>query len=356
VPKGTPAKNLSNNPPPGVGAYMITDVQANRTWSMTKNPKFAGLKIPEIPVGHLDKITFKVTSNTQTEAQQVLNDQADVFDAGDTLPPSLLPQIQAKAKDRFKKQTVPSTFYFFLNTQLPPFNKLEARQAVNYAIDRQAMSRLASGFLKPACFFIPEGIAGHPTGECPHGDLNKPDLAKAKQLVQQSGTAGQKITVWGQERSPRKQYVEYFAEVLNSIGYKATPKIIADEVYFPTIGNAKTKAQTGFADWIQDFPNPSDFYLLLDAKSIQPLNNQNFSNVNDPKIQSTLEKLNPVPATELSRVASQWEELDQYAADQAFQVVYGSEQVPQFYGSKIKFDEIAFHPLYWNDYSTMQLK
>ena len=93
------------------------------------------------------------------------------------------------------------------------------------------------------------------------------------------------ITVWGQERSPRTQYVEYYAELLNKIGYKATPKLIADTTYFPTIGNAKTNAQTGFADWIQDFPNPSDFYLLLDAQSIQPVNNENFGNVNDPNIQ-----------------------------------------------------------------------
>jgi peptide/nickel transport system substrate-binding protein len=150
--------------------------------------------------------------------------------------------------------------------------------------------------------------------------------------------------------------VEYFAEVLNQIGYKATPKIIADEVYFPTIGNAKTKAQTGFADWIQDFPNPSDFYLLLDAHSIQPTNNQNFGNVNDPKIQSTLTKLNPVPATELDRVGSQWEDLDRYTADKAYALVYGSEQVPQFYSSRIDFNSAVFHPVYFTDWSSVQLK
>jgi peptide/nickel transport system substrate-binding protein len=356
VPKGTPAKNLSNNPPPGVGPYMITDVKPNRTFTLVKNPKFAALKIPGIPTGHLDKIVVNITSNTQSEAQQVLNDQADAFDAGDTLPPALLPQIQAKAKDRYAKQTVPSTFYFFLNTRIKPFNNEQAREAVNYAIDRQAMVRLASGFLKPACFFLPEGIAGHPSGECAHGSLDKPDLAKAKQLVQQSGMAGEKITVWGEERSPRKQYVEYYTDVLNKIGFKATPKIIADSVYFPTIGNAKTKAQTGFADWIQDFPNPSDFYLLMDGKSIQPVNNQNFSNVNDPKIQDGLNKLNPVPATQLSRVASQWEDLDRYAAEKAYQVVYGSEQVPQFFGTKLDFESAIFHPLYFNDWSSWQLK
>ena len=61
---------------------------------MVKNPKFAAFHITDIPEGHLQKITVKIKSNTQTEAQQVLNNQADAFDPGDTLPPALLPQIQ----------------------------------------------------------------------------------------------------------------------------------------------------------------------------------------------------------------------------------------------------------------------
>jgi len=356
VPASTPKKNLSSDPPPGVGAYNLTDVTPNRTYSLTKNPNFAKFKIPDIPVGHLDKITFKVTSNTQTEAQQVLNNQADVFDAGDTLPPALLPQIQSKAKDRYKKHVVPSTFYFFLNTQMKPFNNVMARKAAVLAVDRQATSRLASGFITPACYFLPEGIAGHPTGDCAVGSLDKPDLEQAKQLVQQSGMAGEKVTVFAQDRSPRKQIAEYWAETLNSIGFKATPKVIADEVYYPTIGNAKTKAQTGTANWIQDFPNPSDFYLLLDKNSIQPINNQNFSNVDDPDIQTALEKLNPVPATELNRVAKDWETLDRDTAAKTYNVVYGSLAVPQFYSTRINMDSAVFHSTYYNDYSTLQLK
>jgi hypothetical protein len=86
------------------------------------------------------------------------------------------------------------------------------------------------------------------------------------------------------------------------------------------------------------------------------VNNQNFSNVNDPKIQDALGKLNPVPATELDRVSSQWEDLDRYAAEKAYQVVYGAEQVPQFFGEKLDFGSAIFHPLYFNDWSSWQLK
>ena len=86
----------------------------------------------------------------------MLQNQADAFDAGDTLPPSLLPQIQSQASARFSRETIPSTFYFFLNTRMAPFNNPLAREAVNYAIDRRALVRLASGFLTPECYFLPE--------------------------------------------------------------------------------------------------------------------------------------------------------------------------------------------------------
>jgi peptide/nickel transport system substrate-binding protein len=357
VPCGTPEHTLTTDLPPGVGAYMLTDIVPNKSFSLVKNPKFASLNIPEIPTGSLDRIDVTIEANTQTAAQQVLNNQADNFDAGDTLPPSIVPQIQSQASDRFEPVTIPSTFYFFMNVELPPFNNELARQAVNVAIDRPALQRLASGFLEPECFFLPEGIVGHPDSECPYGPADgHGDIAKAQQLVQQSGTAGQTITVWGEHRPPRDAYVEYYADLLNKIGYKATPKLISDTTYFPTIGNAKTMPQTGFADWIQDFPHPSDFYLLLDAESIQPVNNENFGNVNDPFIQQQLAKLENVPTTELDSVADQWQALDEYVAKKAYVAVYGSEQVPKFFSDRIDFDSAVVMPSYLNDWSSWQLK
>jgi peptide/nickel transport system substrate-binding protein len=360
VPCGSPMTGQTTNLPPGDGAYMITNIVPNKSFSVVKNPKFAAQNIPDIPTGHLDRINVTIESNTQTAAQQVLNNQADNFDAGDTLPPSIVPQVQSQAKDRFEAVTIPSTFYFFMNTQIPPFNNELARQAVNTAIDRPALQRLASGFLKPECFFLPEGIVGHPDSACPYGaaDQSPPAdaVAKAQQLVQQSGTAGQNVTVWGEQRAPRTQYVEYYADLLNKIGYHATPKLISDTTYFPTVGNAKTAPQTGFADWIQDFPNPADFYLLLDAKSIQPVNNENFGNVNDPFIQQQLAKLENVPSTQLDSVASQWQALDEYVAKKAYVAVYGSEQVPKFMSDRINFDAAQVQPTYLNDWSTWELK
>jgi peptide/nickel transport system substrate-binding protein len=287
----------------------------------------------------------------------VLNNSADVFDWGDQIPPALLPQINSQAKDRFAKQDTISTFYMFLNTQVKPFNNLDARIAVNYATDRRALSRLNGGNFKPTCWFLPEGLTGHPTGACPYGDPNAaPDMAKAMDYMKKSGMTGQSVTVWSETRSPRKEFIAYFTDVLNKLGFKAKTKIIADAEYFPTIGNLKTEPQTGFADWNQDFPNPSDFYLLMDKNSIQQTNNQNFSQVNDPHIQSELAALNPVSADKLDTVADRWAKLDEYLAQKAYIVSYGQQQVPKFFSNKVDFNAAVFHPLFGNDWSTLALK
>jgi peptide/nickel transport system substrate-binding protein len=354
VPSGTPMTNMPNNPPPGDGPYMITKVVPNQSFETDINPKWASQNIPGIPAGHVNVLT-KISANVSANALQVLQNSADVFDWADTIPGSLLPQITSQASGRFKKQVMNSTYYFFLNTQTKPFNNQLARQAVVTGIDQNALSKLGSGTLIPACYFLPPGMIGHPTAPCPYGDPAKGgDLAKAKQLVQQSGMAGTAVQVWGQERTPRRQWTDYYTDFLNKIGFKATEKIIAGGTYFSTIGNLKLNPQTGFADWNQDFPNPIDFYLLLQSSAILPVNNQNFGQVKDPKIDSQSNKLGAVPTTQLSSVASQWQALDQYTTQKAYVANFGYQTFPAFTSTKVNFGSIVWSPVYGYDWSSFQ--
>jgi peptide/nickel transport system substrate-binding protein len=358
VPKGTPFKNMPTNPPPGVGPYKITNIVPNVSFQVVRNRYWKA--IPGIPSGSVNTINARVSSNTTANALAVLNNSADVFDFADTIPPSLLSQIQSKASGRFEKVIKNSTYYFFLNTKAKPFSSELARQAVIVGMDRNAIARLGSGFFTPACYLLPPGIVGHPTKPCPYGDPTKPDLAKAKELVKQSGMAGTPITVWGEERSPRRQFVDYYTSFLNQIGFKATEKIIADATYFPTMGNLKLNPQTGFADWNEDFPNPIDFYgVLLAGDAILPTNNQNFGQVNDPVINSKVNMLGSlykVPTSSLNSVASQWQALDEYAAKKAYTAVFGYASFPKFTSTRMDYGGSVLHTVFGWDWLTFKLK
>lgn len=359
VPSGTPMRSLSSMPPPGVGPYEIESVVPNKSFVMARNPYWSKEAIPGIPAGHVN-VDVSIISNNQSEAEQVLNNSADVFDYNDTIPPTLYGQVESQAKERYAKEPTVSGEYFFMNTKEAPFDNQQVREAVNYALDRRALQRLASGMLEPGCFLLPLGMPGHPSSPCPYGEANSEvtaaNMAKAKVLVRQSGLAGTSVTVWGGSRAPHKEFVDYYASVLNVIGFKASEKIVADAQYYSTVGNLSNKAQTGWLSFSQDFPNPIDFYQLLDAKSIQPSENHNLSQVNDPHIQSEIAALGPVPSSQLPSVVGRWQALDEYTAQKAYLAVFGYDEAPKFFSNRINFSAAIFHPVYGNDWSSLELK
>jgi peptide/nickel transport system substrate-binding protein len=358
IPSGFPMKVQPTSPPPGVGPYMVTNIVPNQSFSVVKNPKWNSEGITNIPAGHVN-VNVKIDSNVSANALSVLNNSADVFDWADTIPGSLLPQIKSQASDRFNFVDLGgSTYYVFMNMTEKPFNNQLAREAVVTGLNQDAMTRLGSGTLVPACFFLPPDVPGHPTSSCPYGTPGTGDLAKAKQLVQQSGMAGQPVTVWSETRSPRQQWMTYYTQFLNQIGFKATQKVIADATYFTTIGQSKTlHPQTGFADWNQDFPNPVDFYgVLLDGKAILPTNNENFGQTNDPYVNAQIDKLGATPTTELDKVKSEWQALDEYVAKKAYVAVFGYQQFPKFMSTRMNYGAAVFQPIYGWDLSSFQLK
>jgi peptide/nickel transport system substrate-binding protein len=354
VPPDTPMKPQNSTGTIGDGPYKWGQISPGRSYQLVKNTKF---DVPGQPKGHAQTINYKVNSNVLANAQQVLQNQADVFDPGDTLPSSILSQVQSQASDRYKAVPTNSTFYFFLGINQKPFNNLKARQAVLTALDLRALSRLDSGFLEEDCHLIPLGITGHSQpSNCPfHSPTAPGDVNKAKQMVQQSGMAGEKVTVWGENRSPRKQYVDYLTDVLNKIGFKASEKIINDQVYFQTVGNQKTKPQIGFADWIQDFPNPWDFMQLMTTAAIQPQNSSNYGYVSDKHIDQMVDKLAQVPANNVQSVADQWAALDDYAVKQGYYAAYGHEKFPKFYSNRLNFNAGVMSVEYQTDMTSLQL-
>ena len=104
--------------------------------------------------------------------------------------------------------------------------------------------------------------------------------------------------------------------MLNEMGLNAKPKIVEGGVYFQTIGNQKTKAQTGFANWFQDFPHPENFMFLMDGKSIQDTNNQNFGNTDDPEVNKWIAKLDG--AGDHHEVADKWRDLNKQLVERAW--------------------------------------
>ena len=342
----SPGKSLKQ-PPPGVGPYTLDIVDFTRKWVLTKNPKF---DLPGIPKAKFNKITVNVSDSVTKMTQDVINGDADFMTEDPT--GDQLPEVRAKYKDRYSEApNPPNTYYFFLNHKIPPFDKKEAREAVNYALDSRALVRIFGGRLTPGCTFLPPDLVGYKNYDCKYGDPNgPPDIAKAKQLVKDSGYEGEKVTVWTNNKDPRPAIADYYRDVLNEIGFDADIKTLDQQVYFEQVGLERTKAQTGFTDWYQDYPHPGDFIdVLLSTDSLQTevTNNQGF--VSDPTLDKKLDELRPKTPEE---GADEWGALDEYAVnDQAHVAPYGYEESSSFFSERMDAQNCSgVHPVYKNDW------
>ena len=351
VPSTTPFENQTKTPPPGVGPYEIVESLPNRQFTMRK---VEGFDIPGIPRGNLDEITTKIVKSSARQAQDVIDGELDYMQ--DAPPTDLTAEIKARHGDRYKEWPTLSSYYFFLNQSLPPFDDAKVREAVNVAIDSTAIARLFGGRLKPSCNLIPAGIPGHEEIDCPFGDPGGPgDPDEARRLVEDAGAEGEKVTVYANNDTNRPQIGEYYTALLNDIGLDADLRVVDGAVYFDVIGNAKTKAQTGLANWFADFPHPGTFVQQIDGTTIAPTSNANFGYVDDPVINKEIAALLPEPDAEA--VADRWAALDRRAVEESYIAPYGSEELTTFMSDRMDFENCSIvHPLYGNDYSSFCLK
>ena len=343
VPSGTPASDQSTHPIPSTGPYMVQSYQPNRGFTLVRNPHYNN-QIPTEPSGNPDKVVGTIITDPVAAYQRVVSDKAD-YDF-QPVPNDRLPEAQSKYKDQLRIYTNANTYYYALNNAIPPFNNINARKAVQMAIDPQAIiSGVYGGLGRPTENFLPPGYPQYKKIDAWHFDL-----AKAKQLVQQSGTAGQTVDVYGPNEDPSKANTEYLAGQLTKIGYKPKLHLLSHAVYFQTIGNQATKAQAMFTDWYQDYPHPIDWFdTLLNGNRIAKIHNNNVGNVNVPSVNKEIEALKKI-TTLTPDVNNRWAKVDSdLMAKYATTVPYMNRSSTDFFGSKVDMSCYTFSVvLYWD--------
>ncbi len=233
VPSTTSMKLTGNNVPPGTGPYMWKSYNPNTEAVLVRNPYFKVWSTVAQPAGNPNEIIEKYGLQVSDEVTEVENNEAnEVFD-GDQIPSDQLSTLNgAQYASQIHVNTLTADWYMALNTTRPPFNNVLARQAINYAANRSAYVKIAGGpsLAVPACQILPPNFPSY-KAYCPYTTGSQttwtaPDVAKAKQLVKQSGTAGEKVVVNGTNDQVGTALAEQMVSDLNSIGYKASTQLL----------------------------------------------------------------------------------------------------------------------------------
>ncbi|MEA2385862.1 MAG: peptide/nickel transport system substrate-binding protein [Thermoleophilaceae bacterium] len=353
VPADTPAKNQTNSPPPGAGRYRIVDVNAPRTYSLVRNENFSeGLEGTAVDAGHVDRIDA-VVMNEANAATQISQGKLDFM--VDNPPSDRLAEIRAKYPDRYREFGTNSTYFFFLNTEVPPFDKLAVRQAANHVVDPEAISRIFGGTISAAHTVLPPGVPGHPGGD----DLYPTDMDRAKELIREAGAEGADVAVITNPVAAPKNAAEYYADQLTEAGLDAEVKVLGEETYFSTIGSRSLKPQTGFTNFFQDYPHPANFLdRMVNPDSVSETASSNLAyNAGDEQLADRIEELNQEPEL-TDDVKRRWGEIDRYAQEQALMAIYGNKEQATFFSEKMDFENCKGdnHAVYTHDWHGFCLK
>ncbi len=353
VPAGTPVEDLTAEPPPATGPYVISRSQPGRGWDYERNPEWArgnaGL-LADLPGGHVDRIEVSVVRNASTQVSDVEQGRFDWM--GNPPPADRYATVEEEFEgSQFRVEPTVSTYFFWLNTTQPPFDDVRVRQAVNHAVDARALERIYAGQLRGTQQILPPGMPGYEKFELyPH------DLAKARALVAEADPADRAITLWTDNESPNDEAGEYLQDVLSRLGFEAKLKVVNADNYFPIIGNSSTPdLDAGWASWFQDYPHPNDFFQpLLDEASISPTEATNLARFADPALSAKIERLAEQPLG--PEQEAEYAALDREFMEQAPWVPYGTSTIPTFVSSAVDLDQVIFNPTFSQDLTSFRFR
>jgi peptide/nickel transport system substrate-binding protein len=337
VPSGTPNKETGTTPIPGTGPYVIENYSPGKEMALQRNSEFEEWSADAQPDGYPDEIVMKIGLTAEDAVTEVTNGTADwVYDAP---PADRLGELATEYPDQIHIDTTTIQYYMALNTRVAPFDNPDVRRALNFATDREALVGLFGGdrLATPSCQILPANFPAYeaycPYTADPGTEWTAPDMEKAQELVDASGTKGQEVVVVGSPDETTKAIDLYFVSLLNDLGYDASLKTLNGAVAYSYVQDSRNKAQISYTYWAPDFTAPSNFLAISvgcdgfrEASTASP----NLSEFCDPDIDALTKQAAETQVDDPDAANALWTQIDHMVTDAA-------PQVTLFTGNKLNF-------------------
>jgi glutathione transport system substrate-binding protein len=201
---------LARNPKYGTGPFMFKEWVQNDHITVTKNPGYwnaAG-------AAKVESITFRAITEAGT--------RTNGLKAGDldwVLPVPPVDAIALKTDPKVKINSAPSIYVFYIayNMTKKPFSEPKVRQALNLAVDREAIRKgVLRGFAEPVTSYLAPNVGFY----VKQADEIKRDVEKAKQLLKEAGYDGTEFELYSANSTERKDLAAAIIQQLSEAGFK----------------------------------------------------------------------------------------------------------------------------------------
>lgn len=335
-------KEKYDKAPVVTGPYKIQEFKSGKSMVLVKNENWDPATDP---LRHQYVDRFNITFNQQYEDST----KALLADSGsDRTGVSFSNQVDAgnlskvlndpKMKSRTVSGFQPYVGQVNINMSHPEMKNLKVRQAIAYALPVTPFVRAYGGTdaMEVAGGIISPTVSGYDASFDPFGKKKKPagDPAKAKKLLEEAGKTGLKLT-FGYINTPEgQQYSTAMAAGLEKAGFDVQRQEIPAETFYDQVSKLNNNYDIFHTAWGADWPSASTVIPPLYDGRVIAEGAQNYSQVNDPKVNSEIDRINKI--TDPVKAAAEWEKLDKYLLTKVVNVVPTAyyKQV-QIAGSKI---------------------
>lgn len=333
------------------GPYMISSYKAGQSVTLVRNPNWSR-SVDGVRPAYSDKIVWNAGADPTVAARQTL-DSTNLLMA-DTPPAAVLKSAYETKKTQLSIAPL-GTYYAALNTTVPPFNNINLRKAVVAAENRSAYALARGGQLVATVsthFIYPEvpgfqqagGAAGFGQDFVSHPDGDMTVACKYMKLAgypncKYTGQYGQygSVLIVGSNAAPGPQEIQVVQSGLTALGFKTSIKAVPQQtMYSKFCGYVKAHVNVcPTAGWIEDFPDPyAALYIPFSGQAIIPINNSNWASLNDPAINSALNK--DAGITNLTARYQAFAQVDKMIVDSAAAIPEVWSDNALLEGSKVK--------------------
>lgn len=243
--------------PVGTGPYQVVNVELGQTVEMVANEAYWGGR----PA--FDRVVYRIIPEASTRLAELRNGRVSI---ATDIPPGLIASVNAEPGIRIEAIPGWRVMFFKLRYDLAPTDNLAFRQALNYAVDKEAISDfLFSGYARPISQAAIEGF----TGFNPDLEPYPYDPDRARELIAESGYDGTTIVVEGPSArfTVPHEVVELVTGYLQAVGINARFELNEDGVYLQNM-RSRTSGHlwyNGFANAAQDVERLLTFIVLSTA-------------------------------------------------------------------------------------------
>jgi peptide/nickel transport system substrate-binding protein len=308
----------------GSGPYTVQSYDPGRRIELERNQNWDPRTDP-LRKAWVDTISVTIRPS-QAGIQRAIERGEQDLNLDNVPPPNAdLQRLSADRdlSDRLAVETTGCVHYLTLQMDSEPTSKLKVRQAINYAIDRQAVVAAIGGRYggEPASTILSPTLAGYSPFDLYPSQDSRGDPDAAKRLLADAGFPnGVKLTYVGQSSATWKALYNALEASLARANIRLEPTFIKrNEIYAQSLRleSKKDDHQLGAARWCPDYPGNGSrsVGVLLDGRKITPTANNNYGNYDNPKVNEMIDRA--YETTDEATRNTIWGQIDRLAMQDA---------------------------------------